>query len=148
MPIAHSNAEATWSGDLTGGSGSVRPGSGAFHDLPISWSRRTQRAQGGTSPEELIASAHAACFSMAFSNELAKLGHPPERVDVAASVAFETGRADGAAITAVDLVARARVPGIAAAAFDAAAEAARSGCPVSKALTGVEIRLQASLENG
>jgi osmotically inducible protein OsmC len=85
---------------------------------------------------------------MAFSNELAKLGHPPERVDVAASVAFETGRADGAAITAVDLVARARVPGIAAAAFDAAAEAARSGCPVSKALTGVEIRLQASLENG
>jgi len=148
MPIAHSTAEASWSGDLTGGGGTVRPGSGAFPELPISWSRRTQREQGATSPEELIASAHAACFSMAFANELATLGHPPERVDVAASVAFETGRADGAAITGVDLVVRARVPGIEAAAFQAAAEAARTGCPVSKALAGVEIRLQASLESG
>ncbi|MGO8685586.1 MAG: OsmC family peroxiredoxin [Candidatus Dormibacteria bacterium] len=147
MPIAHSNADATWSGDLTGGGGTVRPGSGAFPELPISWSRRTQREQGATSPEELIACAHAGCFAMAFSNELAKLGHPPERVAVSASVAFETGRSDGAAITAIELVVTARAPGIERAAFDAAAEAARSGCPVSKALAAVEIRLQASLES-
>jgi osmotically inducible protein OsmC len=147
MPIAHSTAAATWSGDLTAGGGTVRPGSGAFPELPISWGRRTQREPGATSPEELIATAHAACFSMAFSNELAKLGHAPERVDVSASVAFETGRPDGATITGIDLVATARVPGIEAAAFQAAAEAARSGCPVSKALMGVEIRLRASLES-
>ena len=148
MPIAHSTAAATWSGDLTAGGGTVRPGSGAFPELPISWGRRTQREPGATSPEELIATAHAACFSMAFSNELAKLGHAPERVDVSASVAFETGRADGAAITSVELVVRARVPGMDDSAFQVAAEAARAGCPVSKALAGVEIRLQAALESG
>jgi osmotically inducible protein OsmC len=148
MPTAHSTAEATWSGDLIGGRGSVRSGSGAFPDLAISWSRRTQREQGATSPEELIAAAHSSCFCMAFSNELAKSGHPAEQIVVAASVAFETGRADGAAITSIDLEVRARVPGIDDAAFQAAAEAARTGCPVSKALAGVEIRLRASLETG
>jgi osmotically inducible protein OsmC len=146
MPTAHSTAEAKWSGDLIGGGGTVRPGSGAFPELPISWSRRTQREQGTTSPEELIAAAHSSCFCMAFSSELAKAGHPAERIVVAASVAFETGRADGAAITSVDLDVRAQVPGIDEAAFQVAAEAARAGCPVSKALTGVEIRLRASLE--
>ena len=146
MPIAHSTAEATWSGDLTGGGGTVRSGSGAFPELPISWSRRTQRELGATSPEELIAAAHASCFCMAFSSELAKLGHPAERIVAAASVAFETGRADGAAITSIDLEVRARVPGMEDAAFQGAAEAARAGCPVSKALAGVEIRLRASLE--
>ena len=146
MPIAHSTAEATWSGDLIGGGGTVRSGSGAFPELPISWSRRTQRDLGATSPEELIAAAHASCFCMAFSGELAKLGHPAERIGAAASVAFETGRADGAAITSIDLEVRARVPGMEDAAFQGAAEAARAGCPVSKALAGVEIRLRASLE--
>ncbi len=148
MPTAHSTAEATWSGDLIGGGGSVRPGSGAFPELPISWSRRVQREQGATSPEELIAAAHAGCFSMALSNELAKAGHPAERILTSASVAFETGRADGAAITSVELVVTAVVPGMDGAAFQAAAEGARTGCPVSKALAGVEIRLQAALESG
>jgi osmotically inducible protein OsmC len=146
MPTAHSTAEASWSGDLIGGAGTVRPGSGAFAELPISWSRRTQREHGATSPEELIAAAHAGCFCMAFSNELAKAGHPAERIVASASVAFETGRADGAAITSIDLEVRALVPGIDAAAFELAAEAARAGCPVSKALAGVEIRLRAALE--
>ena len=148
MPTAHSTAEATWSGDLFGGAGSVRPGSGAFPELPISWSRRAQREQGATSPEELIAAAHAGCFCMALSNELARAGHPAERIVASASVAFETGRADGAAITSVELVVRARVPGMDDSAFQVAAEAARAGCPVSKALTGVEIRLRAALESG
>jgi len=146
MPTAHSTAEATWSGDLTGGAGTVRPGSGAFPELPISWSRRAEREQGATSPEELIAAAHSGCFCMAFSNELAKAGHPAERILATASVAFETGRPDGAAITSVSLDVRARVPGIEETAFQVAAEAARTGCPVSKALAGVEIRLRASLE--
>jgi osmotically inducible protein OsmC len=148
MPTTHSRAEASWSGDLTGGSGHVRPQSGAFPELPISWSRRAQREQGGTSPEELIAAAHAGCFSMALSNELARAGHPPERLEVSASVAFETGRPDGAAITQIELTVRARVPGADQASFQAAAEAARTGCPVSKALAAVDIRLQASLESG
>jgi osmotically inducible protein OsmC len=148
MPIAHSTAEATWSGDLIEGGGTVRSGSGAFPELPISWSRRTQREQGATSPEELIAAAHSSCFCMAFSNELARAGHPAERIVTAASVAFDTGRAGGAAITSIDLEVRARVPGIDGAAFQAAAEAARVGCPVSKALAGVEIRLRASVETG
>jgi osmotically inducible protein OsmC len=116
--------------------------------MPISWSRRTQREQGATSPEELIAAAHSSCFCMAFSNELARAGHPAERIVTAASVAFDTGRPGGAAITSIDLEVRARVPGIDGAAFQAAAEAARAGCPVSKALAGVEIRLRASLETG
>ena len=130
MPIAHSTAEATWSGELIEGGGTVRSGSGA------------------TSPEELIAAAHSSCFCMAFSNELARAGHPAERIVTAASVAFDTGRPGGAAITSIDLEVRARVPGIDGAAFQAAAEAARAGCPVSKALAGVEIRLRASLETG
>jgi osmotically inducible protein OsmC len=146
MPTAHSTAEATWSGDLFGGAGTVRPGSGAFPELPISWSRRTQREQGATSPEELIAAAHSGCFCMAFSNELAKAGHPADRILATASVAFETGPG-GAAISSVDLDVRARVPGIDENGFQAAAEAARTGCPVSKALAGVEIRLRASLES-
>ncbi len=147
MPITHSTAEASWAGDLTGGSGKVRPGSGAFPELPISWGSRIQRGPGATSPEELIAAAHAGCFAMAFSNELAKAGHPPEQVEVGASVAFETGRPDGAAISLIELRVRARVPGIGAEEFARHAEAARTGCPVSKALASVEIRLQASLED-
>ncbi len=147
MPTARSAAEATWAGDLTSGSGTVTPASGAFPQLAISWSHRTQRAQGATSPEELIAAAHAGCFSMALSNELAKAGHAAERLEVSATVVFETGRPDGAAITEVELGVRGRVPGADAQAFRQAVEAARTGCPVSKALGGVTIRVvSASLE--
>jgi osmotically inducible protein OsmC len=144
MPSARSAAEASWSGDLLSGSGTVRPGSGAFPELSISWAHRTERSQGATSPEELIAAAHAGCFSMALSNELAKVGHPPERLEVSAAVVFETGRPDGAAITEIELRVSGRVPGADAQAFQRAAEAAKAGCPVSKALTGVTIRLEAA----
>ncbi|MGD0833114.1 MAG: OsmC family peroxiredoxin [Candidatus Dormibacteria bacterium] len=146
MPITHSTADATWSGDLAGGAGSVRPGSGSFPALPLSWGHRAQREQGSTSPEELIAAAHAGCYSMGLANELARAGHPPARLETGARVAFETGRPDGAAIVAIELTVRGVVPGIGGDAFQAAAEAARVGCPVSKALSGVEIRLQATLE--
>lgn len=145
MPIAASSAEATWSGDLTGGEGTVRPGSGAFAELPVSWARRTQREVGATSPEELLAAAHAACFSMALSNELAKAEMPAEQLRTSAHVSFETGRPDGAAITQVRLEVTGRVPGADPQAFEAAARRAGSGCPVSKALS-VPIEVQATLE--
>ncbi len=147
MAIARSSAEATWAGDLVGGRGTVRPQSAAFPELALTWAGRTGREEGTTSPEELIAAAHAGCFSMALSNELAKAGHSAERLEVTAVVSFETGRPDGAAITTVELAVRGRVPGAGAEAFRQAAEAAKSGCPVSKALTGVEIRLRAELES-
>ena len=147
MPVTYSTADATWSGDVTGGVGSVRPGSGSFPELPLSWGHRAQREHGSTSPEELIAAAHAGCYCMALSGELAKAGHPPERLDASASVAFETGRPDGAATVAIEISVRGRVPGIGVADFEAAAEAAKVGCPVSKALSGVEIRLRVSLED-
>jgi lipoyl-dependent peroxiredoxin len=140
-------AEATWSGDLFGGSGTVRAGtSGLFADLPVSWATRTEEPGQNTSPEELLAAAHAACFSMAFSNNLAKAGHAPERVDVTAEVTFEKLDA-GWTVSRSELTVRARVPGIDEAAFQEAAEAARDGCPISRALKGnVELSVDATLE--
>jgi osmotically inducible protein OsmC len=145
MPIAISSAEASWSGDLQGGEGTVRAGSGAFPEQPISWSRRVQREVGATSPEELLGAAHAACYSMALSNELGKAGTPAESLRTTAQVTFETGRPGGAAITGIRLEVTGRVPGIDAAAFEAAARQAGSGCPVSKALA-VPIEVSAHLE--
>ena len=139
-------AEATWSGDLQTGKGTVSAvTSGAFADLPVSWAARTEQADGRTSPEELVAAAHAACFSMALSNELAKAGHPAERLDVSAEVTFEKGEA-GWGVTRSALAVEGRVPGMSAAQFDAAAKAAKDGCPISKALAGnVELSVKASL---
>ena len=145
MPVTVSSAEATWSGDLISGEGAVRPASGAFPEVPVSWGRRTQREAGTTSPEEMLASAHAACFCMALSNELAKAQMPPERLRTTAQVTFETGRADGAAITGVKLEVVGRVPGADSQAFENAARAAGAGCPVSKALS-VPVEVSARLE--
>src|SRR5712671_2723271 len=89
---AISRADATWEGDLTSGSGHVKPESGAFAELPITWASRAERTHGKTSPEELIAAAHASCFSMAFSNGLAKAGHKAERLDTSAEVDFVPGK--------------------------------------------------------
>jgi osmotically inducible protein OsmC len=136
-------AEVTWNGDLTSGSGTIeRVGSGAFGSLPVSWAARTEQPNGKTSPEELIAAAHAACFSMAFSGALAKSGTPPEQLRTSATVTFQPG----AGITRVALAVEGRVPGIEADAFRAAADEAKANCPVSKALTGVpEITVEARL---
>lgn len=140
-------AEATWSGDLLAGSGSVSAAtSGLFRDLPVSWATRTEDPGTNTSPEELIAAAHAACYSMAFSNILAKAGHAPERLDVSAEVTFERLDA-GWTVSASALTVRGRVPGIDEAAYQQAAEEARDGCPVSRALKGnVELSVEATLE--
>lgn len=139
-------AEATWSGDLQTGSGAVSAvTSGAFAELPVSWAARTETADGRTSPEELVAAAHAACFSMAFSNELAKAGHAPDRLDVSAQVTFDKGDA-GWRVTTSALTVEGRVTGMAAAEFERLARAAKDGCPVSKALAGnVELSVKATL---
>jgi osmotically inducible protein OsmC len=138
-------AQVTWEGDLMTGHGRVDSvSSGAFGGLEVDWHARTEDAQSKTSPEELIAAAHAACFSMALSSGLARDGHPPERLSSSATVTFQPGEG----ITKVQLEVAGRVPGIDEVAFREAAEQAKHNCPVSKALAGVpEITLNASLES-
>jgi lipoyl-dependent peroxiredoxin len=144
---AERRAEAVWAGSLFEGSGTVSGGSGAFGGLPITWASRTERADGRTSPEELLAAAHAGCFSMACSLVLAEGGMPPERLTVDATCVFEQVP-DGFSVTAVDLDVRGRVPGLDARRFQEAAERAAQLCPISKALQGnVEVRLNARLES-
>ena len=140
-------ADATWEGDLISGSGVVSAvSSGAFSSLPVSWASRTEASNGKTSPEELVAAAHAACFSMAFSAGLARAGFTAERLDVSADVTFD--KLDGGwTVTKSALTVRGVVPGIDHDAFVAAAEAARDGCPISRALKGnVELSVDAALE--
>jgi len=141
-------ATADWSGDLTSGAGTVSAASsGVFSDLPISWAARTEDSGGKTSPEELLASAHAACFSMAFSNGLAKAGHPAERLDVTAEVTFEKQDA-GWKVARSHLTVQGQVPGMSEADFVTAAEAAKDGCPISVALKGnVELSVEATLQS-
>jgi osmotically inducible protein OsmC len=142
---AESTANAVWEGDLAHGGGRVAPASGAFPEQEVTWASRTARSAGKTSPEELIAAAHAACYAMAFSHTLAEGGHAPERVEVSATATFELE--GGPHISTMALVVRGRVPGIDDAAFQEAANAAKDGCPVSGALKGnVEITLDATLE--
>ena len=141
---AERHAEVSWSGSLLEGSGTIdRVGSGAFGPLDVTWASRTEDSAGRTSPEELIAAAHAACFSMAFSNELAQAGSAPERLATRAAVTF----VPGTGITKIALAVRGRVPGIDEDRFREVAEAAKEGCPVSQALAAVpEITLEATLE--
>jgi osmotically inducible protein OsmC len=140
---AISRADATWEGDLMSGSGHVKPESGAFPELPVSWASRAERQHGKTSPEELIAAAHASCYNMAFSNGLAKAGHKPERLNTRAEVEF----VPGTGITSVTLTVHGQVSGINKDAFQKLAEEAKEGCPVSKALHGnVELKLNATLD--
>jgi osmotically inducible protein OsmC len=140
---ATSRADAVWSGDLTSGKGHVTPASGAFDELPVSWASRAESQKGKTSPEELLAAAHATCFSMAFSNGLSKAGHKVEELNTTAEVEF----VPGTGITSSKITVRGRVSGIEDDEFQKLAEAAKEGCPVSKALSGnVELSLEARLE--
>jgi len=134
-------AEAVWKGRLVDGSGTVTTASGALRDLAVSWPKRAELGEEATSPEELIAAAHAACYSMALSHGLTEAGTPPEELQVSATVGFQPG----AGLTGIHLDVRGRVPGVDAAGFAAAAAGAAEGCPVSKALAGVGITHSASL---
>lgn len=139
-------ATASWNGDLSTGTGRMAFGDGAFEGA---FSFRSRFEDGtGTNPEELIAAAHAGCFSMALSNILAEAGHPPERVDTTAHVQLEMTDDDGPTITTIELHTEADVPGIDDDTFQQHAEAAKTGCPVSKALAGPEITLHATLTSG
>ena len=139
-------AEASWSGDLASGNGVVSAvSSGAFNELPVSWAARTETSGGKTSPEELVAAAHASCFCMALSGALARAGTPPTRLDVSAEVTFDKV-GDGWKVTSSALTVRGDVPGISEADFRTAAEGARDGCPISGALKGnVELSVEATL---
>jgi osmotically inducible protein OsmC len=141
------SASATWNGDLMSGNGTVSSdSSNSFENLPVSWAARTEQPEGQTSPEELLAAAHAACFSMALSNELASAGTPPDELHVSAQVTFDKTDA-GWAVTSSALQVLGRVPGCPPDAFRSAAETARDGCPVSKALAGnVQLSVDATLE--
>jgi osmotically inducible protein OsmC len=143
---ARRRAEVVWRGDLASGSGTiVSSGSGALSDLNVSWTSRTEDSGGNTSPEELIAATHAACFSMALSHGLAQAGNAPDQVDVSATCTFEEVE-NGWKITTMELEVEGRVPGMDSEAFRQAAEQAKEGCPVSGALAGnVEISVRASL---
>jgi osmotically inducible protein OsmC len=137
------HAEVTWHGSLMDGSGRIDSvGSGAFGPLDVTWASRTDEPAGRTSPEELIAAAHAACFSMALSHGLAEAGTPPEELKTGAVVTFQPGEG----ITKIALTVRGTVPGIDEDGFREAAEGAKDGCPVSQAVTGVpEITVEATL---
>jgi len=141
--MADRTANVTWTGSLLDGGGTIESvGSGAFGPLEVTWASRAEEPGGRTSPEELIAAAHAACFSMALSNGLSQAGSPPERLETSATVTF----VPGTGITKVALRVRGTVPGTDEAAFLEAAEAAKANCPVSGALAAVpEITLDAAL---
>ncbi len=140
---ADRTAHVTWSGSLMEGSGTITSvESGAFGPLEVTWAARTEDSEGLTSPEELIAAAHAACFSMALSHGLAQGGTPPDKLEVDATATF----VPGTGITKIALSVRGTVPGIEEPAFMHAAQEAKENCPVSKALASVpEITVDAAL---
>ena len=136
-------AEAHWEGNLTEGSGRLKLGSGAF-DGPYSFKSRFEEGQSATNPEELIGAAHAGCFTMALTAQLTRAGQPPTRVHTSAQVKLEKV-GDAFSITKIDLDTEAEVPGIDDATFQRYANEAKQNCPVSKALAGTEIGLNAKL---
>lgn len=139
---AESSATTVWEGDLGHGSGVTTPHSGAFDATDVSWASRTARAAGKTSPEELLAAAHASCYCMALSHELGEAGTPPDSLEATATIAFVAGEG----VKSSQIVVSGHVPGIDQATFAAAAAAAGEGCPISGALKGnIEISVEATL---
>ncbi|MDX6744668.1 OsmC family protein [Actinocorallia sp. A-T 12471] len=134
-------ANAHWEGPLIGGQGTVSLDSSGVGEFPVNWPSRAEAPDGRTSPEELIAAAHSTCFSMALSHGLAQAGSPPQTVDTRADVTFQPGEG----ITGIHLSVRASVPGLSPEQFATAAEAAKADCPVSRALSGTKITLDAEL---
>ncbi|MFC7546795.1 OsmC family protein [Plantactinospora sp. GCM10030261] len=134
-------ANAHWEGSLADGKGAVSLDSSGVGSFDVTWRARAESSNGLTSPEELIAAAHSSCFSMALSHGLSQAGTPPQTVDTKADVTFQPGTG----ITGIHLTVRATVPGISAEDFQSAAETAKVNCPVSKALAGTTITLDATL---
>jgi osmotically inducible protein OsmC len=141
--MADRSASVTWQGDLMSGSGEIdEVPSGAFGPLQVTWRARAEESNGKTSPEELLAAAHATCFAMSLSLGLAQAGHAPERLQTSATVTF----VPGTGVTKSALTVKGSVPGVSEDEFRAAAENAKENCPISKALGGVEKTLEAQLQ--
>jgi lipoyl-dependent peroxiredoxin len=138
--VAVRTAEAHWEGSLFEGQGEVELVSSGLGHFEVTWATRAEEPNHHTSPEELIAAAHSTCFNMALSNVLAQGGTPPTSLDTRADVTFDPPN-----ITGIKLTVRGVVPGITAEQFEAAAQDARKNCPVSKAITGTTITLEATL---
>jgi lipoyl-dependent peroxiredoxin len=141
-----SRAEAVWDGDLAQGRGRVKGTSGGLAETSVSWAARTGAASGLTTPEELLAAAHASCYAMALSAGLGRMKKPPQRLSVSATATFDKV-GDGWKVTTMELEVTGKVPGISAEEFDAAAKAAAEGCPISGAIKGnVTVSHRAKLE--
>ena len=136
-----SEATTLWFGDLQSGSGTTSLDSSDAGEFPVTWLARSEGQPGRTNPEELLGAAHSACYSMAFSSKLAEAGHAPESLQVTAAVTFQPGEG----ITGIHLLVSAKVPGLDADEFQKIAEDAKENCPVSQALGGTTITLEASL---
>jgi lipoyl-dependent peroxiredoxin len=147
MAMADRTAKTVWEGGLAKGNGTLSLKSGATDDLPVTWASRTERSDGKTSPEELIAAAHSSCFSMALSHELGEAGHEPERLDVTSVVTLDLVD-DAPTVTTSKLTVRGRVSGIDQEEFEKYAQGAGENCPVSRALGGVDISVDAKLDDG
>jgi osmotically inducible protein OsmC len=146
MAMAERTAVTAWEGDLAHGAGSINGASGALSELGVTWASRTERSDGLTSPEELIAAAHASCFSMALAHGLSEAGHAPERLEVKATVTLDL--VDGApTVTTSHLDVTGHVPGLDQFEFSKAATDAGKDCPISRALAGVDISVEAVLED-
>ena len=141
MAMATRVASVSWAGDLTGSGELSLESSGVLTNTPVTWASRTEAPEGRTSPEELLAAAHASCYAMAFSNILASFGSAPESIRTTAAVTFDPP----AGITGSHLRVEAKVPGISEADFQRLAEDAKATCPVSRALVGIPITIEAHL---
>jgi osmotically inducible protein OsmC len=146
VATADRRAEAQWEGALTTGSGEVSFASSGAGSFPVTWASRVEKPDGRTSPEELLAAAHAACYAMAFSATLGRGGNPPERLHVVSTVSLNPKEGGGFEVTDSRLEVTGVVPGIDQAGFQAAAEAAEQGCPISNAIRrNVAVLVTASL---
>lgn len=139
---AESRATTVWQGSLTQGRGTTTPASGAIGEVEVTWQARTERTEGTTSPEELLAAAHASCYCMALSHGLTEAGNEPERLEATATVGFVAG--EGVKYSRIEI--KGRVPGLDQAAFEEAARDAGQNCPISQALA-IEITVDATLES-
>jgi osmotically inducible protein OsmC len=148
MATAIRRARALWEGSLTEGSGELEFASSGIGKYPVTWASRVEQPDGRTSPEELLAASHAACYAMAFSFALGGAGNPPERLDVTATVSLDPKEGGGVEVTSSALEVRGVVPGLDQAAFQAAAEQAEKACPISNALrNNLRITVRATLDS-
>jgi len=148
MATAERQARVLWEGSLLDGSGELEFASSGIGKYPVTWASRVERPEGRTSPEELLAASHAACYAMAFSATLGRDGNLPERLDVTATVSLDPKQGGGVEVTSSALEVRGVVPGLDQAGFQAAAEEAEKGCPISNALrNNLRITVSATLES-